>query len=178
MTEDKHHRLRQELEAEVSRVSADKVVVLGIGNTLRGDDGFGPEVASRLSHLIRDRAFDAGTVPEDFLGPIVKLGPALVIIVDAASFDGSLGELRLLSIDQLSGDCLGTHAPSLSLIERFLMSECGAKTLVLAAQPGTIAFGEARSPQINAAIEDASSILRSVLLSAGAQRTASSKHPG
>ncbi len=164
MTEDKHHRLRQELKAEVSRVGADKVVVLGIGNTLRGDDGFGPEVANRISRLIQDRAFDAGTVPEDFLGPIVKLGPALVIIVDAASFDGSLGELRLLKIDQLSGDCLGTHAPSLSLIEQFLMSECGAKTVVLAAQPGTVAFGEAQSPQIKAAIEDACSVLKSVLV--------------
>ena len=164
MTNERRNQLRTELEAQVSRVGADKVVVLGIGNTLRGDDCFGPEVADRLSSLIPGRAFDAGTVPEDFLGPIVKLRPALVIIVDAASFDGSLGELRLLRIDQLCGNCLGTHAPSLSLIEQFLSSECGAKTVVLAAQPGTMAFGEPQCPQIEAAIEGACSILKSVLV--------------
>jgi len=164
MIDAKHDDLKKELEAEVSRVGADKVVVLGIGNTLRGDDGFGPEVASRLSRLISGRAFDAGTVPEDFLGPVVNAGPALVIIVDAASFDGSPGELRLLRVDQLCGNCLGTHAPSLSLIEQFLMSECGAKTVVLAAQPKTMAFHEAQCPQIEAAIEDACCILESVLL--------------
>lgn len=163
MIDSKHDDLKKELEAEVSRVGADKVVVLGIGNTLRGDDGFGPEVASRISSLVPGRAFDAGTVPEDFLGPVVKLRPALVIIVDAASFDGSLGELRLLRIDQLSGNCLGTHAPSLSLIEHFLKSECGAKTVVLAAQPGTVEFGQRLSSEMDAAIQDAANLLIEVL---------------
>ena len=161
--EDDYQRLKEELEAEVSRVGPDKVVLLGIGNALRGDDGFGPEVASRVSRLIPDRAFDAGTVPEDFLGPIVKLRPALVIIADAASFGGSIGELRLLRIDQLCGNYLGTHAPSLSLIEQFLMSECGARTVVLAAQPKAMAFGNALSPQMAAAIEVAADLLISAL---------------
>ena len=163
MIDPQHHALKKELEAEVSRVGADKVVVMGIGNTLRGDDGFGPAVARRVARCIPGRTFDGGTVPEDFLGPIAKLDPALVIIVDAASFDGKTGELSLLRIDQLCGDCLGTHAPSLTLIELFLKNECGAKTMVLAAQPGPIAFGEAQCPQIEAAIGDACSILKSVL---------------
>jgi len=165
--EDDYQRLKDELEAEVSRVGAGKVVLLGIGNTLRGDDGFGPEVARRISRLIPDRAFDAGTVPEDFLGPIVKFRPALVIIADAASFGGRPGELRLLRIDQLCGNCLGTHAPSLSLIEQFLKSECGAKTLVLAAQPKAMAFGASLSPQMAAAIQAAADLLISALLWGG-----------
>ena len=165
--ENKYQGLKGELEAEVSQVGPDKVILLGIGNNLRGDDGFGPEVASRISRLIPDRAFDAGTVPEDFLGPIAKLRPALVIIADAASFGGRPGELRLLRIDQLCGNCLGTHAPSLSLIEQFLKSECGSKTVVLAAQPKAMAFGAALSPQTAAAIEAAADLLISVLLWGG-----------
>ena len=161
---DDYQRLKDELEAEVSWVGVDKVVVLGIGNTLRGDDGFGPEVASRVSRLKPDRVFDAGTVPEDFLGPVVKLRPVLVIIADAASFGGRPGELRLLRVDQLCGNCLGTHAPSLSLIEEFLKSECGARTLVLAAQPKAMAFGNALSPQMAAAIQAAADLLISALL--------------
>lgn len=167
MADSVYQRLKDELEAEVSRVGANKVLVLGMGNTLRGDDGFGPEVATRVSSLIPDSAFDAGTVPEDFLGPIVKLCPALVIIADAASFGGSIGELRLLRIEQLCGNCLGTHAPSLSLIEQFLKSECGAQTLVLAAQPNEMAFGAALSPQMAAAIEAAADLLISALLWGG-----------
>lgn len=163
MAENEHQAVRKQLEAEIKQAGPDSVVVLGMGNTLRGDDGFGPEVADRLSCAIPGRVFNAGTVPEDFLGPISRLQPALVIIVDAAAFDGRLGELRLLQVDQLCGNCLGTHAPSLSLIESFLKADCGAKTLVLAAQPKAVEFGEALSSEMRAAIQDAASLLGEVL---------------
>ena len=37
-----------------------KVVIVGIGNLLRGDDGFGPALIERLSGNVEARCIDAG----------------------------------------------------------------------------------------------------------------------
>ena len=71
-----------------------KVVILGIGNTLRSDDGAGSILASR----IRDKApyivYDCGASPENYLGKIVQDKPDTVLIIDAADFGAKPGGSR------------------------------------------------------------------------------------
>ena len=51
-----------------------KIVVLGIGNEIKGDDALGPNIAWKLNDLFKknDRVivFDGGTVPENYTGLI------------------------------------------------------------------------------------------------------------
>ena len=61
-----------------------KTVIVGIGNSLRGDDGFGPALVQRLQGRVRPVCIDAGVAPENYLGRIVKEQPDTVLLVDAA----------------------------------------------------------------------------------------------
>ena len=156
-------QLRERLAEAIEAAGKQNVVLLGIGNMLRGDDGFGMLVASRLLSEMPGRVFAAETTPENFLGPICQRSPRLVIIIDAVNFDGTPGELRLVGVHQLRGNSLGTHAPSLSLIQGFLAAECGAQTLVLAAQPKEVGTGLKPSAQVSLAVETAARILKEAL---------------
>jgi hydrogenase maturation protease len=76
---------------------SDRVVVLGIGNVLMGDDALGPQVVEALlaGYRFEDnvRVLDAGTPGLD-LAPFVMEADAL-ILVDTGPLRGLPGSLRL-----------------------------------------------------------------------------------
>lgn len=76
-----------------------KVLILGIGNTLRSDDGLGSILANRLKDKVPFKVIDAGTTPENYLEKIVKEKPESMIIIDAVDFGGVPGEFRLLQAE-------------------------------------------------------------------------------
>lgn len=69
-------------------------LIFGCGNTLFGNDGFGPEVINHLHthHTFPDSvlALDAGTGIRDFIFDLLLIDqkPELVIIIDAVTIDG------------------------------------------------------------------------------------------
>ena len=75
------------------------IAVIGIGNVLLGDDGFGPYVVellqSRWSFPSTVALIDAGTPGLDLVSYL--LGREVVILVDAIAADGQPGELRVYS---------------------------------------------------------------------------------
>jgi hydrogenase maturation protease len=83
--------------------------VLGLGNVLMGDDGFGPFVVEAL-RVAYD--FPAGVSVIDLGTPGLDLAPYLigadaVIVIDSVRSDGPPGALRTYSRDALL-----THAPA------------------------------------------------------------------
>jgi len=131
------------------------VALLCVGNPDRGDDGFGPALAERLAGRWPGPLFDCRTTPENDLPRAAALEPAAVLIVDAVHFGGEAGELRLLDAEGLAAGALSTHAASLSVAAKFLREACGARVLVLAAQPGSLEPGEGLSPAMARAEEEA-----------------------
>lgn len=86
-----------------------KCLVFGCGNPLFGDDGFGPEVVSRLEQHpeLPDHVacLDVGTSIRDFLFDILLSArkPRQIIIVDAAQQPGRApGEVFEISIDAMN----------------------------------------------------------------------------
>jgi len=84
------------------------IQIFGCGNTLLGDDGFGPVVIEHLlSHYQLPEsvaAIDAGTSIRDFLFDFLlsPSKPDQIYIVDAASLpDRTPGELFELTLDQI-----------------------------------------------------------------------------
>ena len=71
-----------------------KVLIFGCGNTLFGNDGFGPEVANYLNthHKMPDEVLvlDAGTGIRDFIFDLLLMEkkPEIILIVDAVTVDG------------------------------------------------------------------------------------------
>ncbi len=124
------------------------VIVFGCGNTLFGDDGFGPELIECLHahYQLPDSvlAVDVGTSIGDLLFDLLLSShkPAYVFIVDAISQPGrSPGELFELDLDDMpaakSSDFSLHQFPSVNLL-RELQESGGVKVRILAVQVGRI----------------------------------------
>ncbi|MCM8780588.1 MAG: hydrogenase 3 maturation endopeptidase HyCI [Candidatus Omnitrophica bacterium] len=126
-----------------------EVVILGIGNTLRRDDGLGVILAERLKNRTPFKVFDVGISPENYLGKIVREKPNTVIIIDAVDFGAQPGEFRLLDADDIkTSNLFSTHNISISLLINYLQNNLKADIIILTVQPKEISLGEGLSPEV------------------------------
>ncbi len=104
------------------------ILVYGCGNTLMGDDGFGPAVMAQLLAQYRFplsvRVEDVGTSIRDLLFDLLLAPqkPEKILIIDAAQQPGRQpGELFELPVDQIGvekvNDFSVHHFPSLNLLQ-------------------------------------------------------------
>lgn len=129
-------------------------LILGIGNSLRGDDACGSLLARALKERLRIKVIDAGSSPENYLGSIVKKNPALLLLVDAVDFGASPGEIKLFDLKDIKSDgFFMTHNPTPETIGSYLKSNCACSIWLLAVQPQKIAFCEDLSPAVEKRIE-------------------------
>lgn len=141
------------------------VVVLGCGNVLLGDDGFGPAVIERLlrSDLPESMlALDVGTsIREHLLDYLMlpSLRPQLLIVVDAGT-GGCPGQVRQCRPDELPAAKIHDFSlhqfPTVNLLAE-LQAETGIEVVLLLAQaavaPEQVAPG--LSPAMQAAVLEA-----------------------
>jgi len=136
-----------------------RVVLLGVGNRIRGDDAAGPELIEILKKGLPDVGkgiflFDGEEVPENYLIPIANLKPNLVIIVDAVDFGSRPGTVKLFSIRQIPQGSFSTHRLSLRFLGSYLEKETQAKIFVLGIQPKSIKLEEKLSLEVKKALSD------------------------
>jgi hydrogenase 3 maturation protease len=143
-------------------------VLMGVGQALRGDDGFGPAAAGLLAGRAAAPVIDAGGAPENFSGAVRRRRPEVLVVLDAADFGGAPGELRLLGPGELAAGGLSTHAAGLRLLFDYLRAECGTEALVLAAQAGSLDLGAPMSPAVAAAARRAAELVLAALAEAPA----------
>jgi len=126
------------------------VTIVGIGNIMRGDDGFGPKLIESLKkQKTKASLFDCGTVPENYIFPILTTSCDTVILVDAADLKTEPGSMKILSLSELSGAGLSTHNSSIRLFTDLLMTgKDGLNIFAVTVQPKSIAFGESLSPAV------------------------------
>ena len=119
------------------------VLILGCGNILLGDDGFGPAVAQRLQADFTIPAdvcvFDAGTSVREILFDTILSDkkPSKIVIVDAMDCDRKPGELFGLdigSIPMVKLDDFSMHQLPTSNLLRELRDLCGIEVVVVACQ--------------------------------------------
>lgn len=129
-------------------------VLIGVGNEISGDDGFGPELAKRLKPLLGKRAIDGGLAPENWTGPISKLCPKILVIADAVDFGGEPGDISIVDPDDLKSGLPATHGPGFSPLLFFLKNAIPKlKTVVLAVQPAETGLMKPISPKVETAID-------------------------
>ena len=122
-----------------------KTVIVGIGNPLRGDDGFGPALIERLQGKINLICIDAGNSPENYLGRIIKEEPDTVLLVDVAHLDLEPGQYQILQPPDILKCGLTTHDMSSRMLIDFLENQTQADIFMLAVQPKNISLGEEMS---------------------------------
>mgnify|MGYP001593157859 FL=1 len=132
-----------------------KVLLLGIGNSLRGDDGFGNALARDLEGKISLKVLEAGSAPENFLGIIIKEKPNTVLFVDAVDFGGEIAEMCLWNLKKIkTKNLFFTHNSSLSLIFNFLKENTQSNFYLLAIQPKSIKFQDKMSLEVQNRLEE------------------------
>jgi len=125
------------------------LLLITVGNDLRGDDGVGPYVAQNLFPSGRDFfLIDAGERPENILDNAVATSAREVIIIDAADFGGTPGEARLFDIDAIPETTLSTHTFPLPVIARLMEKDMGCRVRFLGIQAVSFAHGAALSPAV------------------------------
>ena len=125
-----------------------KVIIVGIGNILRGDDGLGPVFIERLILRLQEGAklkgkmelvcFDAGTTPENYAGKIIKEKPGTILIVDALHLGKNPGDYEILKKEDIAKCGLTTHDLSPNMFIDYLEKETKANIYMLGVQPEAI----------------------------------------
>ena len=140
-----------------------KVLILGVGNPLRGDDGAGPYLIGRLRGCVHATLLDCEDVPENFLGQIAENQPTSVLLIDAIDFGMTPGATALLEGDELEGVSLSTHHSSLQLFIKCLKAETATNVLVLGIQPKSTGFGDGISSEVKETLDLLQHIIKKAL---------------
>jgi hydrogenase 3 maturation protease len=132
------------------------VAIVGIGNIMRGDDGFGPKlIESLVKKRVKAHLFDCGTVPENYIFPILSTSCDTIILVDAADLGAPAGSVKALDLKDISSSGISTHNSSIRLFTDLLMTgKDNLNIFAVSIQPKRIAFGDPLSDEVRAGIED------------------------
>ena len=159
--------LRKTLKRLQTRNECHRVAVVGIGHTLRGDDGAGVVVAEMLHPLMAGSdhvlVVNAGLAPEGFSGVIRRFCPDLVLLVDAAQMDEAPGTVRWLAWQDAGGNGASTHTLPLRLFATYLTLEVGCEVALLGIQPAHNDIDVPVSPVVQDAVESVAHTLAAVL---------------
>ncbi|MBN1806512.1 MAG: hydrogenase 3 maturation endopeptidase HyCI [Sedimentisphaerales bacterium] len=142
-------------------------VILGIGNTLKGDDGAGPLVCQQLKDAkIRAEPIDAGTVAENYIQTIIRKAPRNLFIIDAIDFGDEPGAIKVFRPEQLSSHVISTHSLSPRLFIDMICQNIEVDVYFIGIQPAQMQLGQPVSPQVKLAIEHLTDVITKVFGSA------------
>jgi len=152
-------------------------LVLGCGNILFGDDGFGPAVVTALQEDSRvpDDAcvLDAGTGVQDILCVIALASqrPRRIIVVDAMDTGAKPGEVSIATLDETPArpTRLSLHqSPTLDLLKE-LRDTCGIDVRLVLVQPEVVPeeVQEGLSDKVRLAVKEACNLIEQEYLRNG-----------
>ena len=145
----------------------EKLIILGVGNELKSDDGVGPFIVKNLmaENIESDRLLliNAETVPENFTGKIRKENPSHVIIVDACLMGCKPGDIRIVDKDDFTNIGISTHSMSLSYFVKYLERDTDFKIIFVGIEPETMDWGENPTENVEKTAHDFIKIIKGTL---------------
>ena len=123
--------------------------VVGVGNDLLGDDGFGPALAGELERSGWP-AIVAGDSPEGWMERLGGGGYRSVLFLDAVDFTGEPGAAVLLDAAAIRARFpqVSTHRISLGTLAAVIESRSGARVRLLGVKPRSLAPGAGLSEPV------------------------------
>lgn len=150
-----------------------RALVAGIGNIFLGDDGFGVEVASRLSRARlpdRVRVLDAGIRARDLAYELLEGGYDTAILVDAVARGGAPGTVYVIepaaaSPGAVAAVAVDGHAmnPEATLAYVEALGGVATRILIVGCEPVTVEEGIGLSQPVAGAVEEAIGVVRELL---------------
>ncbi len=153
------------LKQELKRFTEDHslIILLCIGNDMRGDDAVGPLIADNLGEIFNERTdlmvINAKTVPENYTGLIRREKPSHIIFIDAVEMKMEPGQIKLVQRDEIANYSISTHAMPLSFLIKYLESFTNAKMLLIGIQPKDIEMTSEVSKEVKSSVEELTTIL-------------------
>ncbi len=139
----------EQLSEQLNKLRGSKIVLVGIGNTLKGDDGAGPLVCQQLQQAkICAELIDAGTVPENYIQRIIKKTPQNLLIIDAVDFQAPPGTIEIFEPERLSSFVFSTHTLSPRLFAEMVSRNIEVDVYFVGIQPAHTQLGDSMSPQV------------------------------
>jgi len=112
------------------------MLLCGMGNRDRGDDGFGSYIVDKIQESDSLRKIDCTIYPENYLNKMIYESPDLIIFLDAVKREGSQGILlRNQEILENNPISISTHNLPFSSIYEYLKANTGAKIWFLGVPP-------------------------------------------
>jgi hydrogenase maturation protease len=151
------------------------ILVVGIGQSLRGDDAAGLAAVQFWQEAYPESANHPAVRVEQIELPGLSLldeldGPTAAILVDAVRSGGKPGSLHLLGEDDLSTFGAGTGsahgmgvAETLALGRRLYPGVLPSTIVLVGIEAGELGLGEALSPEVSQALPAAARAIESQL---------------
>lgn len=140
----------------------DKVVMVGIGNILRADDGFGPILIKRLKGKVKSVCIDAGTAPENYAGKIIKEKPGAILLIDAVDLGLEAGRYKILEKSDILKSGFTTHDLSPRLFMEYLEKKTRVRIYMLGVQPKNLSLGDKMSDSLKQALENLEKAIKEI----------------
>jgi hydrogenase 3 maturation protease len=141
---------------------AKKVVVAGIGNSIRTDDYVGLKIVESLKGKLPATVLllEAETVPESYLLDIEEFHPSHVLLIDAAFLGLTPGEACLVDSEKIAdSSAVTTHLLPLRVFCEYVKQATSAKIAVLLIEPKSMEFGEGLTAEVQGMAERLTKVL-------------------
>ncbi len=153
---------QDQLFSRLDKLRNSRTLILTIGNILKGDDAIGPFLYQQLNDKLCIEMIDAGTVPENYIQPIIKKAPENLLIIDAVDFAVPAGTIRIFESNQLSSLIISTHTLSPRIFIDMIKQEIDVQVYFLGIQPLEIQIGRSLSTEVDKAAQQLISILTEI----------------
>jgi len=159
--------LKNKIQQLMMKKPSPRVVVVGIGNRMLGDDAVGPVIARTLRQAVVERpallCLDAGPTPENFTGSILRFQPDMLLMVDAADLNAPPGAIHLLDPYRDQTYQVGTHTLALSVCIHYIQASLHCEVYLLAVQPYTLQPGHGLSTPVRHSARQIIGVLAALL---------------
>lgn len=149
----------RQLLQQLNQLRGSETLIIGIGNTLKGDDGAGPLICEQLAGKICAEVIDAGTVPENYIQPIIRKTPENLLIIDAVEFGAPPGAINIFRPEQISSFAFSTHTLSPRLFIETITQQIKVDVYLLGIQPAQTQLAQKISDSVTEAIRQLLQVL-------------------
>ena len=137
-----------------------KTILWCIGSPILLDDGAGPALFSELEAFPAEGVVPVNceTTPENWIAPLSKNPPQVLMVADAADMGLPGGSVRRMSLEDTGGITFSSHGIPLSLLLEPLKKS--VEIMIIGIQPERRGFGEGLSPEVSRAVQSVAQAIR------------------
>ena len=157
-------------DSQLLKILKKQPLLIGIGNTLRQDDGAGVYLTQSLIDAGYSKALVVHSNPENYLQKINSINTEFRLWIDVVNWSAEPGEFRLFSLDEIDHIAISTHNFSLTVLINYLNQIKPAKDYLLGIQPVSIQLGEGLSLPVANTIDQLLLLMKKTLLATSDKR--------